>query len=263
MMLRMPRFNMSGEDARALVNYFSGTSRLTNPGAGVTAEYVNVHQRDETYWRDRTAEYVKRLKQDKKFDGRLKEMEPVWQDALRREVAEAEAGLDALKQAVKDAPEGEARKQKQADVDAREAAIKKWKEELDKKDYSRLRKQWEEKDAYATDAYRLLTDRELCFKCHSIGSVATASPQGPNLMLSAERLRPEWLKEWLAYPDRMFGYRPVMPQPFPNDSLQYQEMFVGRPLDQVTAVRDVLMDLPRVAELPGNRSRAPAAGGGK
>ena len=51
MMLRMPKFNMSGEDARALANYFSGVSRLTNPGAGVTAEYVDVHQRDEQYWR--------------------------------------------------------------------------------------------------------------------------------------------------------------------------------------------------------------------
>ncbi len=94
MMLRMPKFNMSSEDARALANYFSGVSRLTNPGAGVTSEYVNVAEREDHYWRMRTAEYVRRLTADKKYDERIKEMEPVWQDALKRRIAEVEAGFE-------------------------------------------------------------------------------------------------------------------------------------------------------------------------
>jgi nitrate reductase cytochrome c-type subunit len=239
-------------------------SRLTNPGSGVTSEYVDVHQHDEAYWQARTHEYIQRLKGDKKYDERVKQMESVWQDALKRQIAEAEAGLDAAKQTVKDAPEGEPRKQKQQDVDAREANIKKWKEERDKKNYDRLRQRWDARGAYASDAYRLLTDRNLCLQCHSVGDVAAALPQGPNLDLTAQRLRPEWVRQWIANPDRLFGYKPAMPQNFPNDSLEYQNVFLGRPLDQVTAVRDVLMDLPRVADMPGNRSRAPvAAGGGK
>jgi hypothetical protein len=262
MMLRMPKFNMSSEEARAIANYFSGVSRLTNPGAGVTAEYVNVHQQDEQYWRARTAEYIKRLKDAKKFDERVKEMEPIWQDALKRQIAEAEAGLDAAKQAVKDAKEGEPRKQAQQDLDNLEATIKKWKAEMEKKDYGRLRKQWEETGAYASAAYRLVTDRSLCLQCHSVGDVASALPQGPNLALTATRLRPEWVRQWVGNPDRLFGYKPAMPQNFPNDSLDYQDRFVGRTIDQVTAVRDVLMDLSRVADMPGNRSRAPAAAGG-
>jgi hypothetical protein len=264
MMLRMPKFNMSGEDASALVNYFSGVSRLTNPGSAVTAEYVNVHQRDEQYWRARTAEYIKRLKEGNKLDERVKEMEPVWQDALKRQIAEAEAGLDAARQAVKDAKEGEPKAQAQRDLDSREANIKKWKAELDKKDYGRLRKEWEETGAYASAAYRLITDRNLCLQCHSVGNVASAQPQGPNLDLTADRLRPEWTRQWIGNPDRLFGYKPAMPQNFPNDSLDYQNVFFGKTIDQVTAVRDVLMDLPRVADMTGNRSRAPvAAGGGK
>jgi nitrate reductase cytochrome c-type subunit len=264
MMLRMPKFNMSSEEARTLVNYFSGVSRLTNPGSGVTSEYVDVHQHDEAYWQARTREYIQRLKGDKKYDERVKQMESVWQDALKRQIAEAEAGLDAAKQTVKDAPEGEPRKQKQQDVDTREANIKKWKEERDKKNYDRLRQRWDARGAYASDAYRLVTDRNLCLQCHSVGDVAAALPQGPNLDLTAQRLRPEWVRQWIANPDRLFGYKPAMPQNFPNDSLEYQNVFLGRPLDQVTAVRDVLMDLPRVADMPGNRSRAPvAAGGGK
>jgi mono/diheme cytochrome c family protein len=262
MMLRMPKFNMSREDARTLTAYFSAVSRQTNSGAGVTAEYVHVPQRDDEYWRARTAEYVARLKKDKKFDDRVKQMEPVWLDTLKREIAEADAGLDAAKQAVKDAKKDEEKKLLEKEVADREANIKKWKEELEKKDYGRFRKQWEETGAYASDAYRLLSDRNLCLQCHSIGNVASALPQGPNLALTSERLRPDWVREWIGNPDRLFGYKPAMPQNFPNDSLDYQNVFLGKTIDQVTAVRDVLMDLPRVADMPGNRSKAPVAAGG-
>ncbi|HTU88986.1 MAG TPA: c-type cytochrome, partial [Gemmataceae bacterium] len=264
MMLRMPKFNMSHEDARDLVNYFSGASRLTNPGAGVSSEYVNVHEREDIYWRMRTAEYVRHLKKEKKYDERVKEMEPVWQDALKRRIAEAEASLPAAEEAVKQTKDDQAKKQKQQDLDTLKERIKTWKDELDKKNYGRLKKEWEETGAYAGDAYKLLTDRNLCLQCHNVGDVVISSPQGPNLALTAQRLRPEWVKEWIGNPDRLFGYKPGMPQNFPNDSVQYQDRFDGTTIDQVIAVRDILMDLPRVADMPGNRSRAPiAAEGGK
>jgi mono/diheme cytochrome c family protein len=264
MMLRMPKFNMSHEDARALVNYFSGVSRQKNPGAGVSSEYVSLPEREERYWRTRTAEYVQRLKAQKKYDERIKEMEPIWQDALKRRIADAEAGLPATEQSVKETKDDQAKKQKQQDLDTVKERIKTWKGELDKKDYSRLRKEWEQTGAYASDAYKLLTDRNLCLQCHNVGDVIISQPQGPNLALTAERLRPEWVKEWIGNPDRLFGYKPNMPQNFPNDKLDYQDRFAGPTFDQVTAVRDILMDLPRISEMPGNRSRAPiAAGGGK
>lgn len=259
MMLRMPKFNMSGEEARALVNYFSGVSRLTNPGAGVNAEFVNVPQREDIYWRTRTAEYVQRLKKENKYDERLKEMGPVWQDALKRRIAEAEARLDAAKQAVKDAKVDQVRLQKEKDLKELEARIKTWKSDRGKE---QLRKEWEEQGAYASDAFKLLTDRNLCLQCHNIGDIPSELPQGPDLALTAKRLRPQWVKEWIANPDRLFGYKPAMPQNFPNDSLQYQDRFVGKTLDQVIAVRDILMDLPRVEQMPGNRSRAPLVAGG-
>lgn len=262
MMLRMPKFNMSHEDARALVNYFSGVSRQTNPGAGVSSEYVSVLEREEIYWKTRTAEYVQRLKEQKKYDERIKEMEPVWQDALKRRIADTEAGLSAAEEIVKQTKDAELKKQKQQDLDTLKERIKTWKGELDKKDYSRLRKEWEGTGAYASDAYKLLTDRNLCLQCHNVGDVVSQSPQGPNLALTAERLRPEWVKQWIANPDRLFGYKPAMPQNFPNDKLDYQDRFVGSTYEQVTAVRDILMDLPHIAEMPGNRSRAPIAAGG-
>jgi cytochrome c2 len=262
MMLRMPKFNMSHEDARALTHYFSGVARSTNPGAGVSAEYVHVPERDEHYWQARTTEYLERLKDAKKFDERLEEMKPVWADTLKRRIAESEAGLDAAKKAVDAAKDAETKKLKKEDLDALEARIKEWKSELEKKNFTRLQKVWETEGAYAADAYKMLTDTNLCLKCHNVGDVVIASPQGPNLALTARRLRPEWVKQWIANPDRLFAYKPAMPQNFANDSLKWQDKFIGTPLEQVIAVRDILMDLPRVAEQPGNRSRAPIAAGG-
>jgi mono/diheme cytochrome c family protein len=287
MMLRMPKFNMSHEDARALVNYFSGVSRQTNPGAGISSEYVNLPESEEIYWRTRTAEYVQRLKAAKMYDERVKEMEPIWQDTLKRRIAEAEVGLDSAKravaqaeqavkqaeQAVKDAKTDEAKKQKQQELDTQKAQSKQKQQELDalqtqiktwksERGKEQLRHEWEQSGAYATDAYKLLTDRNLCLQCHDVGDVRTSQPQGPNLALTAQRLRPEWVKEWIANPDRLFGYKPAMPQNFPNDTLSYQDRFVGKTIDQVIAVRDILMDLPHVEQMPGNRSRSPIAAGG-
>lgn len=108
-------------------------------------------------------------------------------------------------------------------------------------------------DVYSRQAYNLVTHKDLCLKCHPMGNVKIEGAQGPNLSLAAERLRPEWVEQWVAQPIRMFPYPPVMPQNFPNnpDPLQwtYQDAFVGSPQQQVRAARDLIMDLPRLNEL--------------
>ena len=68
-LLRMPRFNLSPDDSRAIVNYFGAVSKLGNPGAGVTAPYVYIPQRDPEYWRHSIANYeqsVRRMLDDAK-----------------------------------------------------------------------------------------------------------------------------------------------------------------------------------------------------
>src|SRR5262249_28457912 len=49
--LRMPRFNMSDEDAQAIVNYFSAVDRMDNPAFGVNYPYLNMPHRQENYLR--------------------------------------------------------------------------------------------------------------------------------------------------------------------------------------------------------------------
>jgi mono/diheme cytochrome c family protein len=264
MLLRMPKFNLSPEDARTVVDYFGAVARLNNPGAGVSAQYLTVEQREPGFWQRKTKEYVARLK-DKELDARVKEMEPAWEAYLRRQVAEAEAGLEAARQAVKDAKEGEPRKQKEKELADKEGQIKRWKGQLDKKDFSELRKRWEAEEAYATDAFKLIVNRDLCLQCHSVGGLEIEGSKGPNLVLSAQRLRPEWTRDWIANPARLFPYNPVMPVNFPNspDEIQSKKLsFVGSPIEVVDAVRDVLMDLPRLTDLPGTRAAAAAPEGG-
>lgn len=206
-LLRMPKFNMSPEESRALVNYFAAVSKTTNPGAGVTAPYVAVEQRDAEYWRRATAQYEK---------------------SLSDQLSTAKKELAAAK--------GNAEKEKgwETRIKLLEAAQGK-------------------KDSYPQQAYKLLTHRDLCLKCHPIGSIKIDGAQGPNLSLAAERLRPEWIEQWVAHPTRLFTYNPVMPQNFPAepDPLKWisQDAFVGTPLQQTRAVRDLIMDQPRLNEL--------------
>jgi mono/diheme cytochrome c family protein len=233
MVLRMPKFNMSEEEASQLVNYFAAVSKVTNPGAGVTYPYLTIAQQgDDQYWRQRNEAYNRTL------EGRIKEVQ---------------GRLDAVRKEEKEAKDDATRKQKKQEADGLEGELKRRKEQAAKKD----------ENHYARDAYRLVTNKELCLKCHSVGGTEVEGATGPNLALSSQRLRPEWTLEWVANPARLFTYSPVMPQNFANGSLQYQDYFVGPPLQQARAVRDVLMDMPRLADLPGNKAAPAAAGGGK
>jgi mono/diheme cytochrome c family protein len=215
MMLRMPKFNMSHEEAQALVSYFGASARLDNPGAAVTYPYLTIEQRDERYWKPRNDQYLK---------------------TLQASIKEAEEKLKSAKDDAAKKP--------------LEAGLKRWREDVEAGKKGQ--------DRYAVGGYRLLTNRELCLQCHDVGSVKAEGPTGPNLALAADRLRPDWTLRYIANPTRMLTYTAPMPQNFPRDSVKWQESFVGPPLDQARAVRDVLMDLPRLSELAESKAGRPA-----
>jgi mono/diheme cytochrome c family protein len=245
MKLRMPRFNMSPEEAQAIVNYFAAASKTGNPGLGLTYPYETVPQREKRYWAERSDEYIKTI--DKGGDAALE--------------ARANAQMKDLDAQLADAKKAEKKDDKLiADL---ESKIKTLKGEIDKKNWKDLRKQWLTGDVYQKDAYKLLTNRNICLKCHSIGDIKIEGAVGPPLDLTAERLRPEWTQEWLSNPKRLFSYNTQMPQNFPNDkkilrkedgrelSTDYLESFYGSPREQARAVRDALMDLPELRKPAG------------
>jgi mono/diheme cytochrome c family protein len=274
--LRMPRFNLSDEQARDLVAYFAGVERLTNPGVELTYPEVYVAQQqgmDQSYWRDKTAAYVKRLRESGQFDARLAELKADWEHILKenqdraREVARsaeaarkaAAAADEALKKAKKGADTAALDRAKQKADQANDfwsAELARVQELVQDSAVDKQRKRWEEQDAYLTGAFRLLTDRNLCAKCHEIGSLRPPpkEAQGPSLLTVGRRLRPGWVKYWVAYPQRFLPHPSPMPQYFRSDEpKQYADLFPGDPMDRILAVRDVLMVLPEAQELPLNR----------
>ena len=281
--LRMPKFNMSDEDSIALVNYFAGADRISNPAMGLSYPYFKIPERDESYLEKKTAQYVERLKKEKLFDQRLKEMEPFWDqqakeftersDSLKKKLEEARKEAESAKAAEgkeKDkaklkelTAKREMAEQAVADLTLQVANLEAEKGGMDAK---AMRKDWEEKQVYAIDAYRMVTSTgkdSLCLGCHQVGNVQPKEKQGPNLDLSWQRLRPRWTERWLANPQRLISYTTPMPQNFSRDKVQFQKFFHGTSLQQAIAARDFLMMYPKVVNLPAIRNRPVSVPGGK
>lgn len=259
--LRMPQFNMSPEESMALVEYFTGVDRLSNPIAGTTSAFVALAQRDDGYWKRKTAEYVARLQKDdegkKKLEKRLEKMKPVWEQVHKEQLDLAKGDLDTAEKQVKATPMDDAAKEARDKLKAKV-------EELEKdKNFEALKKEWLEKDAYAADAYRLLRSppagKRICLTCHSVGDVGPKN--APPLDHVSERLRPEWTRKWISHPERMFAYKTTMPVAFEKGDRESQDLFDGDAEEQIMAIRDVLLDFPRIANLPVNRFYRPAMTG--
>jgi mono/diheme cytochrome c family protein len=269
--LRMPKFNLSDDDAKAIVNYFAAVDRVTNPAFGLEAPYYPMPIRNDAEIGDKTRRYVERLKisklpgQDKTlYTIRLEEMQPVWEQALLLQAADAKAKLQVaeaqLKQAEADeqaAPKEQkgvkaeavnrargARDNAQKTVDQAQAM-------LDKKDVAPLRREWEQKQAYLLDGFRLID--QICLACHQIGPFLPKEKQGPPLDLAWQRLRPEWTLRWLANPGRFM--RTSMPQNFPKNQTEWQDMFPAPAIDQVHAARDALLNYDRLIDFAALRTR--------
>jgi cytochrome c2 len=94
------------------------------------------------------------------------------------------------------------------------------------------------------DAMKLVTDNNYCVKCHKIGDF---SPNGapaalaPNLADVSKRIRPEFLRDWIANPARLLPYT-GMPVNFPKNKPADQALFPGTAEEQVNAIVDLLLN---------------------
>ncbi len=95
-------------------------------------------------------------------------------------------------------------------------------------------------------AWRLILDRTTyCAKCHLIGDF---SPGGevwttlaPNLQDVAARIRPDYLRRWLASPKSVLPYT-AMPVNFPADQRLGQDIYPGSSVEQLDAVMELLLN---------------------
>ncbi len=108
--------------------------------------------------------------------------------------------------------------------------------------------------------WKLVTNQNLCVKCHPIGGRAPSGKpeeQGPSLARAHERLRPDWIARWVANPKRFLPYT-GMPVNFEKSKSQYQEDYKSGAFEQVIAVRDALTNYPKVAEELLSKTAPPA-----
>ncbi|MBL8792969.1 MAG: c-type cytochrome, partial [Planctomycetia bacterium] len=280
--LRMPRFNMSEDEAMALVNYFSAVDKLENPAGGLTYPYLTIREREDSYLEQMTAAYVERLKKDKVFDKRVDALKPLWESSFNATKAQLTAAEAKLKEAEEQVSKLQEDEKKEEDKDKKkqlEDMRKKTEEARDliKKEVERLKaeaaqndpaqqqQRWATREAWLLDGFKPLVSEganAVCINCHQIGSVLPKEKQGPNLDLTWHRLRPEWTKLWLANPQRFMTYTTPMPQNFPRNASQFQDLIRGPSLEQLTGVRDALINYPKVIDMPANRSRPVTVVGG-
>jgi cbb3-type cytochrome oxidase cytochrome c subunit len=127
---------------------------------------------------------------------------------------------------------------------------------------------------YLRDGWRLLTlvpdakaggaQDKLCANCHNVGGVVVkGSPEelGPNLLLTPDRLRSEWLLQWIASPGRTLPYT-GMPKNFDPAARNYQPVFKGTSAEQVAGVRDALVNYHSVQQAEISRSNVPPQSSG-
>ena len=127
---------------------------------------------------------------------------------------------------------------------------------------------------YLEGGWTIIT-KGLCVQCHAIGQYKPTGGanvvNGPDLRQVAPRFRPEYLKEWLGNPMRLVPYtampQNVPPRPAPGTTTaNVPKSFEGKPLDQVIAMRDTLLNYVTVVEQQlarGKEAAAPKAEGSK
>lgn len=107
------------------------------------------------------------------------------------------------------------------------------------------------------DAMRVITNNNYCVKCHIVGDfVPTGSDRAkaPNLARLYERMRPGYLRDWIANPKRILPYTsmPVNIPYDPEDQVNLggisQDLYHGTSIDQVDALVDLLMNYDNYAK---------------
>jgi cytochrome c551/c552 len=291
--LRMPKFNLSREEAKQLVDYFAGVERITNPGIGLTYPGDHIPQQaplDDPFWVQKNSEYLQRLKTSGPgkdttwYDERMKSYKEPWsqsaalaQVALQQEIKRAEqqkketeekiSELKTKAEKLSDAKEKAAVQKQIGDLETVATVasdeLKSLQAKVKETDADLFKQAWNRDQAYVSDAYRLIANKAMCLQCHQVAGFKSSNPttQGPPLALVNERLRPDWVLRWIATPQRHLTYESLMPVNFPKvkpgEKLQFQDVLVGQPLEQVEAIRDALMNYPRVVNLPVNQQWNP------
>jgi len=99
-------------------------------------------------------------------------------------------------------------------------------------------------------AMKIVTNNNYCVKCHLVGTYAPpGNPKAlaPQLERVHERLRPDYVHNWIANPKRYLPYT-GMPVNIPFDKPVSQDLYAGTSEQQVDALTDLLMHFDTFAK---------------
>src|SRR5262249_37982684 len=177
--LRMPRFNMSDDEAMALVNYFAADAKRTNPGIGLTYPYAQVPQQQEHFLDEHARSYLARYKekQGKQYAERLQALLKDWEAGYDEQVAALKQEVENAKREVTRATDDDKRKTARAYLERVTERLKDL-QKTNKKTYARAQQEdWEPHGASAGAGYRLLPSRLLCLNCPQGGGREASTPE--------------------------------------------------------------------------------------
>jgi mono/diheme cytochrome c family protein len=92
------------------------------------------------------------------------------------------------------------------------------------------------------EAGKVLFEKLQCAKCHEMNAASAAlgaSFLAPDLKLTKDRLKPEWVTEWLKDPQTL-EEGTMMPTFFPEGASPLPDLLGGDYLEQIRAIRDYL-----------------------
>jgi len=95
-----------------------------------------------------------------------------------------------------------------------------------------------------SDAMSIVVNSNYCVKCHSVADftpLGDPATFGPNLANVYRRLRPEYVRNWVANPKRTLPYT-GMPVNIPFEGGISQELFHGTSVEQLDGLVDLLMN---------------------
>jgi hypothetical protein len=101
------------------------------------------------------------------------------------------------------------------------------------------------------DAMKIVTNGNFCVKCHLVSDYSPAGSvraKAPNLADVYRRLRPEYVRDWIANPKMFLPYTSMPVNiPYENPPPILAELYHGTNVEQVQALADLLMNYDQYA----------------
>jgi hypothetical protein len=101
------------------------------------------------------------------------------------------------------------------------------------------------------DAMKIVVNGNFCVKCHIVSDFSPAGSvraKAPNLADVYRRLRPDFVRDWIANPKMILPFTPMPVNiPYENPPAILSQLYHGTNVEQIQALTDLLMNYDQYA----------------